>query len=128
MSAPKLEQDVTAAIEIDHGRLARKAPVGAGSMNDAVDAIQKPCKVGIAARIGVVDGPAAVVVRAWHEEPVHRAWFTLGERLLRVLQRQAQGRTPERRDLLQPSGSQGRHRAMAHPLQYKETAFGPGIR
>ena len=46
---------------------------------------------------------------------------------MRFLQRQAQGRTPERRDLLKLSGGQGRHRAIAHQLQYKETAFRPGI-
>ena len=47
------------------------------------------------------------------EDPLHRAGKPLGERLLRELQRHAQGRAAERRDLLQPEGGKDRDRALA---------------
>lgn len=49
------------------------------------------------------------------QDALHRAWQPLGERLLRKLQRQASGRTAQRRNLLQPEGGQDTHRAMAPP-------------
>ena len=87
---------------------------------------------GVPAFIRSDNGPEMVakMLRQWlsvlgAKKRSHRALFNLGEWLLVVLQRQVQGRTVERRDLLQPSGSHGRHRAMTHPLQQIETAFGP---
>src|SRR5262245_33126202 len=64
-----------------------------------------------------------MAVRPGNEEPVHRAWLSLGKRLLRILQRQAQGRMFERRDLLQPEGGPDGHRKLAQSLQYQAPTF-----
>jgi len=47
----------------------------------------------------------------------------LGERLLRELQRQAARRAAQRGNLLQPQGSEGCNRAVASPLQHRQTAL-----
>src|SRR5262245_18113781 len=64
-----------------------------------------------------------MAVRPGNDEPVHRAWLSLGKRLVRVLQRQAQGRMIERRDLLQPEGGPDGHRKLAQSLQYQAPTF-----
>ena len=51
----------------------------------------------------------------------------VGERLLRILQRQAARRVPQWRDLLQPEGSQGCDPAMAQALQHDQTALIPEL-
>src|SRR5262245_50597101 len=60
---------------------------------------------------------------AGNEKPVHRTRLTVGERILRVLQRKTQGRMPQWRDLLQPEGGTDRHRKLACPLQHKAPAL-----
>ena len=54
---------------------------------------------------------------------VYRARITLGERLLQVLQRPFQGRTPKWEDNLYPVRRVNRDRAVATALQYETAAF-----
>ena len=54
---------------------------------------------------------------------VYRARVTLGERLLRKLQRPFQGRTLEWGDILYPKRSPDRHRTMAKALQHYAAAL-----
>lgn len=75
----------------------------------------------------MVAGSAGVAGAAWYEDPVHRAGQPVGERLLRELQRQAQGRVPEAGDLLQPQGGSGDHRHLAGSLQPRAAALIPGL-
>ena len=58
---------------------------------------------------------------------VYRARVTLGERLLRKLQRPFQGRTLEWGDILYPKRSSNRDRAVATALQYETATFSPRI-
>ena len=53
----------------------------------------------------VAQGPAEMAGRDGSKDAVHRARLSLGERLLRELQLQAEGRVPERRDLLLDEGA-----------------------
>ena len=55
------------------------------------------------------------------EDAVHRTGQTLGERLLRELQRRAEGRTAQWGDLLQLEGSAHRDRALEKRLQRGKT-------
>src|SRR5215212_9944464 len=55
------------------------------------------------------------------------ALLSMGERLLRELQRQAPGRAARRRGLLLAGRSQGRDRKLAAALQQQPSAFGPGL-
>ena len=59
----------------------------------------------------------------WTDDCLHRAGQSLGERLLCELQREAAGRTPQRRGVLHPQGGQRRNRAMAAALQQHPTAL-----
>ena len=52
---------------------------------------------------------------AWSNDALHRAWQPVGERLLRVLQRKAARRVPQRGNLLQPQGG--------NALQHHQTAL-----
>src|SRR5262245_57810488 len=47
----------------------------------------------------------------------------MGERILRILQRQTPGRMPRWRDLLQPERGADRDRELAHPLQHQAAAL-----
>jgi hypothetical protein len=58
---------------------------------------------------------------------LHRTRLTLGERILRELQRPVPGRAFERRNILQPQRSTDRHRAMAAALQHEAATFSPWI-
>ena len=58
----------------------------------------------------------------WREDTLHRTRIALGERLQRELQRQTQGRTAERGDLLLNDGGKGAARTMAQALQHHQAA------
>src|SRR5262245_17181055 len=47
----------------------------------------------------------------------------MGERILRILQRQTPGRMPRRRNLLQPERGADRDRELARPLQHQAAAL-----
>ncbi len=66
---------------------------------------------------------AVVDCRRWGENGLHRAWKSVGERLLRELQLEASRRTAERRDLLLAQRGQGHHRGLAAPLQHDPPAL-----
>ena len=72
-------------------------------------------------------GSAPVAGQYWRENTVHRTRLSMGERLLRIVQQQAQGRVSQRRDLLLIEGSTGPDRALAGPLQYATAAFLTGL-
>jgi transposase InsO family protein len=89
---------------------------------------------GIPAHIRSDNGPEMVAtkLREWldqarHEDAVHRAGQSMGERLLRKLQRQAAQRVAERRDLLHATRSTGTDRAMATALQPSPTTQRAGL-
>jgi transposase InsO family protein len=56
------------------------------------------------------------------QDRLHRARITLGERILRKLQRPVPRRAAQRRNLLQPARGANPDRAMAHPLQHRQAA------
>jgi len=62
-----------------------------------------------------------------HRDAVHRTGKSLGERLLRKLQRKATRRMPERRDFLFAEGGPGGDREMAGGLQHAASALGAGL-
>src|SRR5262249_49197341 len=68
-------------------------------------------------------GAAPVAVRAGNGKLVHRTRFAMGERILRILQRQTPGRMPRWRDLLHPERGADRDRELARPLQHQATAL-----
>ena len=63
----------------------------------------------------------------WREDTLHRTRIALGERLQRELQRQTQGRTAERGDLLLNDGDKGADRTMAQALQNYQAAQFAGL-
>ena len=63
----------------------------------------------------------------WREDTLHRTRIALGERLQRELQRQTQGRTAERGDLLLNDGGKGADRTMAQALQNHQAAHFAGL-
>ena len=63
----------------------------------------------------------------WREDTLHRTRTALGERLQRELQRQTQGRTAERGDLLLNDGGKGADRTMAQALQHHQAAQFAGL-
>ena len=63
----------------------------------------------------------------WREDTLHRTRIALGERLQRELQRQTQGRTAERGDLLLNDGGKGADRTMAQALQHHKAAQFAGL-
>ena len=63
----------------------------------------------------------------WREDTLHRTRIALGERLQRELQRQTQGRTAERGDLLLNDGGKGADRTMAQALQHHQAAQFAGL-
>ena len=74
----------------------------------------------------------AKIVRSWFATLGAKTLYIepgqpVGERLLRILQRQAARRVPQWRDLLQPEGSQGCDPAMAQALQHDQTALIPEL-
>src|SRR5262249_51345687 len=58
-----------------------------------------------------------------HQNALHRTGQSLGERLLREPEREAQGRTTERGDLHHAARSSGPDRELATPLQCHPTAL-----
>ena len=60
-------------------------------------------------------------------DAVHRTGKSVGERVLRELQREVTGRVPERRDFLFAEGGAGRHREMAGDVQHAASALGAGL-
>ena len=83
---------------------------------------------GIPTYIRSDNGPefVAKTVRDWiHAVAAKTAYiesgFTLGKRILRVLQCPLQKPTPEWRDLLHPARGTDHHRTMEHPLQHHQT-------
>ena len=64
----------------------------------------------------------------WREDTLHRTRIALEERLQRELQRQTQGRTAEREDLLLNDGGKGADRIMAQALQHHKAAQFAGLR
>ena len=60
--------------------------------------------------------------QASRPHPVHHPGLALGKRLQRELQRQAEGRVPEPRNLLHAAGSPGADRGMEVLLQHRNTA------
>ena len=64
---------------------------------------------------------AAVVGQARCSDAIHRARKSVGERLQRELQRQAEGRVPERRNLLHTARGCRPRRAVEAALQYRPT-------
>jgi HTH-like domain len=69
---------------------------------------------------------AQVAGRNRSQVAVHRAGFSMGERVLRELQLEAE-RVPQRRNLLLDEGDQGADRALARPLQHRQTTILAGI-
>ena len=63
----------------------------------------------------------------WREDTLHRTRIALEERLQRELQRQTQGRTAERGDLLLNDGDKGADRTMAQALQNYQAAQFAGL-
>ncbi len=55
------------------------------------------------------------------QDGLYRTWITLGERILRKLQRENARRVAERRNLLLAPRSPNHHRKMEEPLQYQAT-------
>src|ERR1700679_1926774 len=62
-----------------------------------------------------------------HRDAVHRTGKSLGERLLRKLQREDTRRMPERRDFLFAEGGPGGDREMAGGLAHASFALGAGL-
>ena len=63
----------------------------------------------------------------WAPDCLHRTRQSLGERLLRELQREAPRRAAQRRDLLQSGRGPDPDRELAPPLQYQAPAFIAGV-
>src|ERR1700733_10793347 len=61
------------------------------------------------------------------KDAVHRARLSLGERLLRELQLQTQGRVPERRDHLLDERTARAGRTLADSLQHHQTSLLAGL-
>src|SRR5262252_8621242 len=94
-------------------------------------------------RDAVARGPGAYSIRPWPRvhrhgaapvaggagcpDAVHRPGQSVGERLLRELQRQAAGRVLKRRALLLPEGGADRDRTMAAALQQAPAALRAGL-
>ena len=72
-------------------------------------------------------GTAEVAGEGGHRDAVHRTGKSLGERLLRKLQREAARRMPERGDFLFAEGGAGGDREMAGGVQHDATALGAGL-
>src|SRR5919107_5699270 len=68
-----------------------------------------------------------MVGEAWNQDAVHRARQSVGEWVLRELQRQASRRVSEARDFLQLTGGTGRDRSMEGPLQSRSAALLLGL-
>ena len=66
---------------------------------------------------------SADVEQAQAPAALYRTGKSMGERLLRIVQQQAQGRTGQRRDLLLSEGGTDHGRALAHPLQHAQAAL-----
>ncbi len=62
-----------------------------------------------------------------NQSPVYRAWQSVGERVLRELQWEAEGRMPERGDLLLVEGGTDRDRAVAAAVQPDQTLRRVGV-
>src|SRR5271169_2151724 len=62
-----------------------------------------------------------------HGDAVHRTRKSLGERLLRKLQRKATRRMPERRDFLFAERGTGGDREVAGGVQHAASALGAGL-
>jgi hypothetical protein len=62
-------------------------------------------------------GTARMAGAAQNEDAVHRAGKSMGERVLRELQRETQGRVPQAGDPLQPERGSGCDRRLARSLQ-----------
>ena len=67
--------------------------------------------------------PTAMAGQNRSKNAVHRTRFAVGERLLRELQLQAQERVPQRRDLLLDQRAARAGRALARPLQLRQTTL-----
>ena len=98
----------------------------------ATDVIEALCELfvsrGIPTRIRSDNGPEFVAVapmdrRRWREDCLHRARKSVGEWLLRKLQRQAARRTAQRRNLLHPERSADHDRSLAASLQHGPSAL-----
>ena len=62
-----------------------------------------------------------------HRDAVNRTGKSLGERLLRKLQRKATSRVLERRDLLFAEGGTGSDRELAGGIRHAASALGAGL-
>ena len=62
-----------------------------------------------------------------NQSPVYRAWQSVGERVLRELQWEAEGGMPEWGDLLLVEGGTDRDRAVAAAVQLGQTARRVGV-
>ena len=104
----------------------------------ATDVIEALCDLfvsrGIPAHIRSDNGPEFVAAgssgldrRRRRQDRLHRTWQSVGERLLRELQRQAARRTAQRRDLLHIEGGPDRDRKLATSLQHRASALVAGI-
>ncbi len=89
---------------------------------------------GIPEHIRSDNGPEFVAeeLRKWlakvgNRDAVHRTGKSVGERVLRELQREVTGRVPERRDFLFVEGGAGRDREMAGDVQHAASALGAGL-
>ena len=72
----------------------------------------------------VAKGTAEVAGQSGYGHTVYRARKSLGERLLRELQREAAGRVPERRNLLLTERGEDRDREVAGGIQHEAAALG----
>ena len=70
---------------------------------------------------------AEVAGESGHRNVVYRTRKSLGERILRELQREAAGRVSERRDFLLAEGGTDRDREVASRVQHEAAALGAGI-
>jgi transposase InsO family protein len=59
----------------------------------------------------------------WGKDTLHRARVSMGERLLRIVQLEAAGRVPERRDLLLVEGGADTGRTLAGSLQHHQATL-----
>src|ERR1019366_5655682 len=72
-------------------------------------------------------GVAEVAGEGGYEDVVHRAWESVGERVLRELQREVARRVLERRDLLLAEGGTDSDGEVAGGIQHGAAALGAGL-